>query len=299
MNINVSNPIIEDILQVSFSGNKENIIITDKNNKIRNVKVNSNKYLQLPLVIYKPNIYKGLEKELSDYIKRLDYYKKIGIENVEQFLCYMLFKKQRAIGRIKDVGKCVNDFINGNNDGFTILSQYIEYKLFKKLNKSKDYSIKTQYEKYKDVLKDYGVYSIRDYIKYNKTLADGIINYDKYNFNIDRNNYLEFELREFGWKREFFNLKGSLKNVQKFINKKYKEEEEAPFNILNIDIEYVKCPNYYYKNYDIKNIGEFISFQAKIKKITDRYCSLKNLNKTNLSKIEFIKQEIEKEKENN
>lgn len=292
MRIDISNPVLKDILLEVCKDDKREIIISDKDNKLHKKGVFQN----VPVVIYKPNIYKGFEYKILDYMNNIEAYQKLGIENVEQYLCYVLFKKQRAVGIIHDIGKAVDDYISKradiNNMGFYNVSSYIEYVFSVDKSDNLTYSLSLEYEKCKREAAQKGIHSLNDYIKYNNMLSKAVITYEEKEISVNKNDFLNFELRQFAWTKEYILKKGTLKGIQKYINKMYISETIIPKEISSLDFEYVQSPAYYFENFEIKNISEFIEWQRKINSIEDKYISLKAVGKMNLNKIDYIKSQL-------
>lgn len=279
MHFDFENKVIEDVLMVSLESKKDlNIICSDKVNKV--VKKRGQKII--PFVIEDKNKYAGYEKKISHYYKNIDKYCSLGIENVEQFFTLVLLQSNKLVGKDKHYGLMIQEYIKYRDDymkmGFLTIESFIEYKnIFNKYKDykrtTKEYSLIKDYEKRKEEIKELGIYSAKDFIYYNELMQEALFVYDKSKIGrfISLDDFLEFELRVFKWRKDYFSKNKSLKGVQAYIDLRYKED----IRTLNIPgYIYFEEPNFYYKsNNKIINFSKHFNRNAELIKLKHKYKS--------------------------
>lgn len=261
------NKVLEDILEVTLGDcNIKKAICTDKVDRIK-VKNNIKYY---PLIFEKDNIYAGLEKKIAHYYKYITKYNRIGIDNVDQFLCIYMLESGRLFGKKKRYALWIQDYILHRDSyikmGFLTVKEYLEYKIiFSKNKDTRAYSEIKEYENNKEYYMSNGVFSLGDFMKFNDMIKKSIFVYEHSPINrfMNISDYLSFETREFTWKKEYFAKHKSLIGVQQFIKEKY----EIPFNINNIPYSYFDNTGYYAKKFNIKNYSEYYNWDLALKKV--------------------------------
>lgn len=256
MRFDIDNKTLEDILKVTIGDVGSNKDICT--NKIDRIKKNKNiKYY--PLVFKKDNKYEGFEKKISHYYKNISKYNKIGIENVDQYLCIYLLEAKKLYGKEKKYALWISDYIINRNSyikmGFVTINEYLNYKLLmKKYNNDDMYSILLDYTKNQQEYFKKGIFSLQDFILFNKMVKKSLNAYQKSSvkYFMDLNSFLEFELREFSWKKQFYNKNNTLSGVQLFLIKEYKKSCS-----LDVNMEYYNNTGYFYDKYNVKNYSEY------------------------------------------
>ena len=249
--------------------------ITKKNNK----KI-------IPLILRKDNIYQGYEKKIIHYYKNIGKYNLKGIENVEQYFLLTLLKLKRLGGKDKKYALYLQEYLQYRAEyiqmGFLNVSDYLEYKeIFSSNNDYKksniDFSSKKEYEKRKNELEMLGVFNLEEYKKYNKMIEKSLYVYEKSKIDnfISLEDFLNFELREFKWKRDYyFKNNKNLNGINEYLVDKYKNDKTKP-NLNGYKNLYFEEPDYYYKVANVKNFAEHFERNAKFIKIRHKYKSEK------------------------
>lgn len=280
MEFDFENKVIEDILRVTLQEVPNKYVCTDKEIKIKN----KGTKIIVPLFFNKENIYTGYEKKIVHYYKNIEKYKAKGIDNVEQYLLLLQLQSGKLFGKAKKEALELYKYIKYREDFLKIgLLSYESYCEYKRLSKgAKDlamYSLKKEYEKNKKEKRDLGIYSLSDYVKYNQIIKKSMIAYEKNNLEkeISVDDFLNFELREFDWKKQYLKEKGTLKEVQSFIDQKYRDKKRLfKFPPEKIDISvYFEEPDYYYCHFGNKTFGEYFERISKISKARHKYKSEK------------------------
>lgn len=272
------NKVIEDILLESIGDRKSNkYICTDKtlgtNEKVK----------KLPLIVETENIYTGLERKIVHYFKNIDKYKAIGIDNVEQFIYLFLLKYKRLHkDKVKDA-TTIKKYLESRDDyikiGILNIDEFSKYK--KLMAKGKSYSeagklifLEKNFKENEEELKTRGIFSFRDYIKYDEMMKEAIDVFylSKINSHLKIQDFLNFELREFRWKRQYYLDNQSLKNVQKYIDNLYRTSKET----LNLPgYYYFEEPSYHYMKNGSLNFTQHFKRNANLIKLRHKYKSEK------------------------
>lgn len=276
MKIEIDNKVIKSILEVVFEKYPNNIICTDKTTRI--IKKKNKTYI--PLIIEKDNIYEGYEKKVIHYLKNIKKYKKMGIDNVEQYIILAKLRQNKVYRKERKIAIWMNDYILNRQSylkmGFLNIDSFLEYKFMTDScdsKKNEKFSLKKEYEKQdKQELKKLGVFSFYDFIGYNAIIDKAVKVYELTNLYefISLKDFLDFELREFKWKKEYYDKENTLQGVQKYIDKKYCKKVK-----IDIPNNYFEEPEYFYKHYKIKNFSDYFDYQSNIKKIKHKYKSEK------------------------
>ena len=280
MKFDFENKVIEDILRVTLQEIPDKYVCTDKEIK---VKKKGDKVI-VPLFFNKDNVYSGYEKKIVHYYKNVEKYKTKGVDNVAQYLLLLQLQTGKLFGKEKKEALELYKYVKYREDffkmGFLSYESYYEYKKLSKNTKNSEmYSLKKEYEKNKEEKRELGVYSLSDYIRYNKILKKSMIAYEKNNLEkeISVDDFLNFELREFDWKKQYLKEKGTLKGVQSFIEQKYRDKKhlfKSPPEEIDGSV-YFKEPDYYYCHFGNKTFGEYFERISKISKIRHKYKSEK------------------------
>lgn len=280
MEFDFENKVIEDILRVTLQEVPNKYVCTDKEIKIKN----KGTKIIVPLFFNKENIYTGYEKKIVHYYKNIEKYKAKGIDNVEQYLLLLQLQSGKLFGKAKKEALELYKYIKYREDFLKIgLLSYENYYEYKRLSKgAKDlamYSLQKEYEKNKETKRERGIYSLSDYVKYNQIIKKSMIAYEKNNLEkeISVDVFLNFELREFDWKKQYLKEKGTLKGVQSFIDQKYRDKKrlfKSPPEKIDIPV-YFEEPDYYYCHFGNKTFGEYFERISKIARARHKYKSEK------------------------
>lgn len=281
MKLDISNKVLEDILFVLTENmeSKDDDVISDKSDHI----VKKNGYTTYPFILSNDNPYKEIEIKVLHYMNNINKYHGLGIDNIEQYLLLVNLHRKKLYGTEKRTAIYIQDYVKNRNDyikmGFYKMSEFITYREY--LNRYGDYkkaaylySTEKEYEKVKDDYKLKGVYSLDEYRIFSKIMDKSLKAFDRSELykELSFKAFLDFELREFIWKREFFEKQGSLKGVGVYVREKY----STPQKILQIDeYPYFKEPEYYYKNNKIRTFGELYEYYEKLIKTRHKFSSEK------------------------
>lgn len=277
MRVDFEDNVIKSILEVVFKDYPDNIVCTDKITKIKK----KDNITYMPLIFEKDNPYIGYEKKVIHYLKNIDKYKNKGIDNIEQYIILEKLKQNKIYKKEKKIARWMNDYILNRQSylkmGFLNIDSFLEYKFIVDSydsKKIKKFSLKKEYEKSdKEALKENGIYSFYDFIQYNCIIDKAVKIYEitnLYEF-ITLKDFIDFECREFTWKKEYYDKEKTLQGVQKYIDKKYCKKNK----IIKIPNDYFEEPEYFYKHYKIKNFSDYFNYQMNIKKLKHKYKSEK------------------------
>lgn len=279
MKYDISNKVIEDMVMVLMDGEKEEITISDKTDHLirkRNEKI-------YPLILRESGLYEGIERKVVHYMQNTHKYEGIGIMNVEQFALLVHLRRQKLYGKQKTTALAIQDYLKNRAEylkmGFYNISDFIDYKDF--FDRSRDYnkaaylySTQKEYLERESYYNDKGVYSVDDYRLFSKMMEKSIHAYTmealhKY---ISLPEYLDFELREFTWKKNFLTKRGSLKGVGAHIRKRYQSNAEG---FVLEEHPYFLEPGYHFKKNGIRNFGELYAYYEEMVKYRHRHASEK------------------------
>lgn len=280
MKFDFSNKVLEDMVQVLSKELKQDGVISDKTDHIiqrKNLKV-------YPFVFKEENPYREIRQKIMEYWKNRDKYIAAGFENVEQFQLYINLKRRKLFGKEKRVALFIQDYIHNRTEylkmGFLSMGDFITYREYfdKTQNYEKAaylYSTEKEYEREKKKYREKGVYSLLDYRQFSEMMELSLSAFTKEELykKIPLSLYLSFELREYRWKKEYFEKNGSLKGVGEYIREKYTEGKESI--VLGEEYPYFLEPGYYYEHNRIRNFGELYTYYEKMAKARHRYASEK------------------------
>lgn len=265
LHVSFNNKLIEDFMIVIAQ--RENV--SDKytcSDKIHRYYTSNKNETFLPLIFQYGNIYEIYQKEIFHYYNNISKYNAIGITNIDQYLSLLQLKSGKLYGKNKKEAIILRKYLENRKEltkeGFLTAGEYLEFKLLNSNNISLYYSIKKDYEENKDYLALFGIYSLQDYCIYNEMTNKSLIAYycSGLQYKIPLDHFLNFELREFIWKKSYKSKIGSLDGVQKELKRLY--STRIKYSIDASVHQYFIEPEYYYVLFGIKNFGEFYEFKC-------------------------------------
>lgn len=281
MRVDIDDKVLEDMMIVLLKDKiqDESLVVTNKVDRI--IKKDNKTYW--PIFLEKENPYEGYEVKVVHYMKNVLKYKGLGIENIEQYMALVKLRSQKIYGEDKIKAKHLQYYVKNRENcrkmGFETSYDFIEYRLifdkYQDYDKTAlEYSLQKDYETKSNYLKTKGIYSLTDYRKYNVMMKNALVVYDKANLKkeVSLEEFLEFELREFLWKKEYMMKTGSLKGIGKVIESLYLTPIKSP--ILQTFL-YYKEPHYHFRKNGIRTFSEFYNHQKELVHLRHKYSSEK------------------------
>lgn len=280
MNFDISNKVLEDLVICLMEGHLDKkCIITDKVDHI----TKRDGQPVYPLVFKEESLYVGISKKIAHYMNNLYKYEAIGITNVEQYALLVNLRRNKLYGKEKRIALNIQDYIKNRAEylkmGFQDIEDFLIYKEY--FHKTKDYkdaaylySTDKEFYSRKSYYEKKGVYSLEDYRLFSSLMEKSIRAYteEKLHNKITFVEYLDFELREFKWKKEYFERKKTLKGVGAYIRKRYLSNSSA---IVVEEHPYFLEPGYHYKQAGVRTFGELYEYYEKMINFRHRYRSEK------------------------